>query len=535
MSAARPLHPVSHLIGAAALALALFTVACEDDDPVIGRDGSTQDMRPPDSAGDAATTDAAADMAAGDAKLDGAGTTDGGTGDAADAAPTDAPPTAPAPNVVYAAVRFNADGTLDTTFGTGGIARVALGAGANALQDPAIWGLAKDGTDNLYLFGQKRHETRTDNERAVAKLTTNGALDASFGTGGFFTFGLQALSDSARGGVVQADGKIVSAGYTAQPTGVGTQSVNRIMLARALPTGMIDTSFGVGGVVNSAPFMPSTPDALWGMAEAYGVAVQTNGSYVTTGYGWRAPAPPPATSTPVDVVSFRYGADGKRDLTWGGTTDGTVVLSLNVEGGNDRGRNVLTLADDRVVIVGTGTVSISGNTGTEDALVVMLTPTGAYDTTFGTGGYKLFDFMAVDEEFYGVARSPNNSWVAAVGYRAGVVGQDDDATVLLEPLTAGAGTEVAKALPLSETANDRLWAVAFGADNLVYAAGYIQEGSDRWMAVARIKTDGTLDTSFGTGGIAKVNVATAGTVEAARGIVVQASGKIVIAGPAEAP
>jgi hypothetical protein len=53
------------------------------------------------------------------------------------------------------------------------------------------------------------------------------------------------------------------------------------------------------------------------------------------------------------------------------------------------------------------------------------------------------------------------------------------------------------------------------------------------MVVARFNTDGTLDTSFGTGGIVKLNLAVAKTEEAVRGIVVQKNGKIVVAGSIE--
>lgn len=59
------------------------------------------------------------------------------------------------------------------------------------------------------------------------------------------------------------------------------------------------------------------------------------------------------------------------------------------------------------------------------------------------------------------------------------------------------------------------------------------DNGDNQMVVARFTTEGNLDTTFGTGGIAKINVATAGTEEAARGIAIQSDGKIVIGGPIE--
>jgi hypothetical protein len=53
------------------------------------------------------------------------------------------------------------------------------------------------------------------------------------------------------------------------------------------------------------------------------------------------------------------------------------------------------------------------------------------------------------------------------------------------------------------------------------------------MIVVRFNPDGTRDTSFGTNGVASHNVAVAGTDETARGVVIQADGKVVIAGTVE--
>ncbi len=54
------------------------------------------------------------------------------------------------------------------------------------------------------------------------------------------------------------------------------------------------------------------------------------------------------------------------------------------------------------------------------------------------------------------------------------------------------------------------------------------------MVVARLTTDGILDPTFGVGGVASINLVTAGTAETARGIAIQSDGKIVIAGALEA-
>jgi uncharacterized delta-60 repeat protein len=269
--------------------------------------------------------------------------------------------------------------------------------------------------------------------------------------------------------------------------------------------------------------MPDTTP--WGMAEAYGVALQSNGNYVTAGYGRSA------SMGTVDIVSFRYGADGKRDATWGGAG----VALLDLIGADDRGRHIIALGDDSILIVGSGKPTAA----TMDALVMKLLPTtGMPDPAFNTTGYKLYDFgQAGDEPFYGVALSADKNWVVATGYTAETAPTtvDDDATLLLLPVAGGVGPEVKKTVPISETEGDRFWAAAFDANGKAYGAGYVREGADSVMVVARFNLDGTPDTSF-AGGVVKVNVTPGGgAAETARAVVVQSDGKVVIAGVTEVP
>ena len=372
------------------------------------------------------------------------------------------------------------------------------------------------------------------------------------------------MSDNTRHGFVQSDGKIVTSGYFSQPTGVGAQTANRIVLARlhggsapatggsggaggvgggggttgtggaAAPApGTLDTTFGASGIVSSNPFASTDPLMQWGTAEAYGIARQSTGAYVTGGYGRSA------ASGTVNVLSFRYTAAGAFDTTWASTG----VFEKDLTGEDDRSRNVAVLQDDRVMLVGSA-APVMGNV---DGMIMILTANGALDTTFNTTGYKIYKVDAAsdrpDESLWGAAVSPNGMFAAAAGYRntppntlpASAASINDDAVLVILPL-GGTGTEFAGVVPLSATTADRFWAVTFDGDNKIVAAGYVTEGTDRWLAVARFNTDGTPDGTFGTNGIAKVNASpsTASTqFEEARGVVVQSDGKIVIGGSAE--
>jgi uncharacterized delta-60 repeat protein len=144
---------------------------------------------------------------------------------------------------------------------------------------------------------------------------------------------------------------------------------------------------------------------------------------------------------------------------------------------------------------------------------------------------KTYDFGGTDENFYGLALAPSGNWAAAVGYSV-TEGADGQATLVLLPLPGGA--DVAQVVPLSTAGDNRFWSVAFDASDRIYAAGHVTENGDNHMIVARLTTDGVLDPTFGVGGVASINLVTAGTEETARGIAIQSDGKIVIAGTVEA-
>jgi uncharacterized delta-60 repeat protein len=443
----------------------------------------------------------------------------------ADAAPVTADaasaPDAAVPDTDFAVVRFTAGGELDTTFGDQGIAIVDTGAGAGTVRDN-LYSAARDGEDRVVLFGMKKGDGRGDQDRVIVRLTRDGDLDEGFASGGRYTHDTTMLADNARHGIVEANGKILASGYTGARTGVGDQTANQIALIRLDASGAPDGTFGSGGVATLNPFVPADPvGTMWGMVEAYG-ALPHKGGYVTTGYGRLAP------SGTVDMVSCRFGADGMPDLAWG---DGGK-RALDLVGENDRGRHLAVLPDDRVLVVGSGSPSASNI----DAMLVMLTAEGDLDDSFDGDGHKLHSFGRADEAFFMAAVSPANDRVAVVGYRAGATGgpaEDEDGVLGVLRVD---GTEVLApaAAPASESLDDRWWAVAYDAQGRIYAAGVLTEGGDARFAVARFLADGARDLQFGQAGVAQVNVAPGGgTLEAARAVVIQSDGKIVLAGNAE--
>ena len=135
------------------------------------------------------------------------------------------------------AVRLNADGTDDTTFGSNGCA-VIEDAGNNVVEALAI---QSDG--KLVLVGYKTVEGPHD-MMLVIRLSPDGQLDSSFGTNGILSFSIPDSPDANAYNVdVQSDGKIVVFG-THSPQ----NSSQRSVVVRLNPDGSFDTSFGEKGV-----------------------------------------------------------------------------------------------------------------------------------------------------------------------------------------------------------------------------------------------------------------------------------------------
>ncbi|MFO0593688.1 MAG: hypothetical protein U0228_00215 [Myxococcaceae bacterium] len=423
-----------------------------------------------------------------------------------------------------AVLRLTSDGQKDSTFGTGGV-RVFDFATATGSARDTVYGFDFDAQGRVLLFGSTKATGRSDVDRFVARLTLAGELDTSFAVDGLHKLDLGGSNEAARHGFVQADGKIVTAGYSPVPSGAvqadgGVQTANHVVLLRLLPDGAPDPTFGTDGIVKYDPWA-TTQGTPWGYAEAYGVVRQSSGRYVTAGYGRMG------ASGTVDVVSLRFDDTGKSDGTW----NGSGVFTLDLIGGDDRARHAVLLPDDRVLIVGSATTLTSD----VDALVAMVKSDGSPDTSFGSGGNRTFAFSRKDEAFVAAALSPGALTLAAVGYRTGPANTDaenDDAVLALIPLSAGGAPEFVQAVPLSTTGHDRFLSVAFDG-NKVVAAGFVREGNESKMAVARFNLDGTRDATFGTNGLVTFDLASGGTEETARWLKVTTDGKYVIAGPIE--
>ena len=286
----------------------------------------------------------------------------------------------------FAVARYNPNGTLDTTFGSGGKVTTDFGGvSANA------YSIAIQRDGKVVVAGVANIDGGED--FALARYNLDGTPDSSFGTGGrvvtdFGTFAQGFSWAEGSSVVVQADGKIVMAGDAYIDPGFD------IALARYNPNGSLDTTFGTGGKVTTN---------LSANDRASSVGLQADGKIVTAGQ---------AVGKAFDFALLRYNSNGTLDTTFG--TGGKVLTDFaDVTGmafSSEAANSVAIRLDGKIVAVGRTFVT----TGYNWALA-RYNSNGTLDTSFGKGGKVTTDFAGDSDEAGAVAVQPDGKTVVS-GY-----------------------------------------------------------------------------------------------------------------------
>ena len=267
-------------------------------------------------------------------------------------------------------MRFNADGSLDTTFNfsilggrpSGGV-QIINRSGDERAKAVAIQGDGKiivTGTSTV--FGS--------NDVLVLRLDANGSLDPTFNNGGSQIIS-RTGDDRACAVALQPDGKIVVAGYT---DALGS---NDVQVLRLNANGDLDTTFNTsildGRVSGGIQVISQSGDD-----QVQAATLQADGKILIAGQTNRF------GNSDIQVV--RLNANGSVDLTFNpiGTplpTGGIVVVQQN---GNDQGQAIALQADGKVVVGGH-----TDRFGLNDFLVMRLNSNGMLDITFDGDGVSI--------------------------------------------------------------------------------------------------------------------------------------------------
>ncbi len=393
----------------------------------------------------------------------------------------------------YIIERYNADGTLDNTFGKNGVVTTQISTDIGHSEDvPNSVLIQKDG--KILAAGYSLNAGYYD--FSMARYDSSGNLDNSFGTAGLVSTYLSGVS-GAYSAAIQSDGKIVLAGYG------GSLSHHNFALIRYNTDGSLDNSFGSNGILISSIGLSSD--------EAYTVAIQDSEKIIEAGL---------FNNGGFDETAIgRFNINGTIDNTFG--TNGFVVSSA----GNctDIANSVEVQGDGKIIVGGS-----SDNGNNSEFTVLRYDSNGNADKYWGTNGAAITAVGTKSSQVNSVLEESDES-IVAVGY--GFTGKNDDfALVKYTPYGIPDNTFGAKGIVTTPIGmnDDIATSAAIQNDGKLLAAGYYLNGNYYNSVVVRYNTNGTLDNTFGSDGIAALQVGASHNF--AQSVAVQSDGKIVIAG-----
>jgi uncharacterized delta-60 repeat protein len=251
-----------------------------------------------------------------------------------------------------ALVRLNPNGSLDTSFGTGG--KVTTNLGGNDFISRIA--LQPDGK----IVGVGAAQDTANPDFAVARYNPNGSLDATFGVGGIVRTDFSGRIDYATDVISSPDGKLIvvgladAAGLAGGDFGIAVYNAN----------GSLDTGFGIGG--------KATLD-FFGRVDIASAVILLESKIIVAGQADKGPP------TFVDFAAARFNLNGSLDMTFG--TGGKVTTDF--AGLVDQGFDIVLQPDNKFIVVGSADEPRNG--GINIALA-QYNPDGSLDTSFGTNG-----------------------------------------------------------------------------------------------------------------------------------------------------
>jgi uncharacterized delta-60 repeat protein/uncharacterized repeat protein (TIGR01451 family) len=274
-----------------------------------------------------------------------------------------------------AVARYNTNGTLDTSFGGTGKVTTDHGAGASN----AAYAVAMSGA-NVIVAGYE--SVSGNNDFMVARYTSGGLLDVTFGTLGVTTLGFSGFNDVARAVAIDSSSNIVLGGYA------GNGSDDDFAVARFTPAGALDTSFVAGaGKAAVNIFAPGSADQAFALVIDAG-----SGRIVLAGSAYNN------STGNKDFALVRYNNAG----ALGGVVTTDFGASPDVA-------QALVITGNKLVVAGFSRFS----TSSDDFALARYNADGTPDTTFDGDGKLTMRINNADERAYGVAQEFDGKLVVA--------------------------------------------------------------------------------------------------------------------------
>jgi len=402
-----------------------------------------------------------------------------------------------------AVFQYKTDGSLDLDFhwnGKGALAFNSLPSAAHAV--------AVDAEGRVVLAGYVTNSGGSE-EFGIVRLLPDGSYDPAFGTGGWAITDFAGGNDQANAIAIQPDGKIVAAGFTR--TGADAD----FALARYLPNGSLDATFGTGGRV------VTKFDVLADIIRD--IAIQSNGKIVACG----SSAASLVFNTPSYFAVARYLPDGSLDQTFNGT--GKVITDIGTDEESDIARAVTFLTTGQIVVAGYSSVALASKIS-----VVRYRPNGLLDATFGDLGVAQTEVFTNSGNFCtDIVALPDNALLLS-GMAENVDFKD---VFLVKMLPTGALDPAfgqnGKVVRSLSPKDDNTYGMALRPDGRILLAGDTRKDGDFYTdaTLLQFKADGSKDPAFGNDGARVEDVGTSEDVGSA--LLVLPDGKVLVGGAAQ--
>lgn len=280
-----------------------------------------------------------------------------------------------------AVLRYNPDGSLDTSFSGDGKALANFSAG-----DDFAFGVALQSDGMIVAAGRAGG---TGGRMAVVRFDAAGMPDPGFSGDGRFLHNLTPGDDRLDHVVLQADGKVVVGG-----TADYFSRRARFAVIRLDSAGARDPAFSGDGLTTTN--FTSSFDGI------FGIAIQSDGKIVASGQAY------------LSIALARYEADGTLDATFSG--DGKVMTNLSP--GLDYAEEIEIQSDDKIVVA--GTANYYGNNAR--SAVLRYQASGVPDTSFSSDGKVITDLTAGFDAAFGLALQPDGK-IVTTGFASGQGGR----------------------------------------------------------------------------------------------------------------
>lgn len=339
---------------------------------------------------------------------------------------------------VFGMLRYNTNGTIDTSFGDNGLAATPIAQGGFS-KDVLLLDDGKIIQAGHVFSGGSYHA-------AVVCYLPSGELDTSFGTNGIAHANPMNNCESVD---IQSNGKIILGGFINDNFG----------LCRMNADGSVDTGFGTNG------YVMTLINDLYGVASISYISeilIQADDKIIATGFLY-------SSNSYNDIVIARYQANGALDTGFG--TQGIVVS--NPSGSSDFGTSLALQPDGKIIVGAHQEESLIPGVPEYDATIIRLNIDGSFDSSFGDNGFVKVD---VNEE---------------AGYVSSVAVQENG--------------------------------------KIVFVGAHVLYSSSKFdMYFGRLNSDGSLDDSFGEGGIR--HYAISEEEDAPQSVEILPDGKILFSG-----